>query len=72
MTRLTEADLKSFQQAIYKDYGILLPYDVLYNEAFNLLSFIEALIKYDKEDKQKEKKKLESEAEVRNASMQHS
>lgn len=66
MTRLTEADLKSFQQAIYKDYGILLPDDVLYNEAFNLLSFIETLIKYDQEDKQKEKEKNENEAEVRN------
>ncbi len=72
MTRLTEADLKSFQQAIYKDYGILLPDNVLYHEAFNLLSFIEALIKYDLEDKQKEKEKHESEAEVRNASMQDS
>jgi len=72
MTRLTEADLKSFQQAIYKDYGILLPDNVLYQEAFNLLSFIEALIKYDQEDKQKEQKKQKNEAEVRNASMQDS
>jgi hypothetical protein len=72
MTRLTEADLKSFQQAIYKDYGILLPNDVLYNEAFNLLSFIEALIKFDQEDKQKEQGKQKTEPEVRNASMQHS
>ena len=25
MTRLTEADLKSFQQAVYKDYGVMIP-----------------------------------------------
>ena len=55
MVRLTEADLKAFQQAIYKDYGVLLPEEVLYKEAFNLLQFIDALIKFDKEDKDKAK-----------------
>lgn len=55
MVRLTEADLKAFQQAIYKDYGVLLPEEVLCKEAFNLLQFIDALIKFDKEDKDKEK-----------------
>ncbi len=55
MVRLTETDLKAFQQAIYKDYGVLLPEEVLYKEAFNLLQFIDALIKFDKEDKDKEK-----------------
>lgn len=59
MIRLTEADLKSFQQAVLKDYGILLPDEVLYQEAFRLLSLIDALIKYDQEDKQNEKKKQE-------------
>lgn len=57
MARLTEADLRAFQQAVYKDYGVMLPDEVLYKEAFNLLKFIEALVKFDKEDK------------VRNASM---
>lgn len=51
MVRLTEADLRAFQQAVYKDYGVMLPDEVLYQEAFNLLQFIEALIKFDKEDK---------------------
>lgn len=51
MVRLTETDLKAFQQAILKDYGVLLPDEVLYKEAFNLLQFIEVLIKFDKEDK---------------------
>ena len=59
MVRLTEADLKAFQQAIYKDYGVLLPEEVLYKEAFNLLQFIDALIKFDKEDKDKDKEKTE-------------
>lgn len=51
MVRLTQGDLKAFQQAVYKDYGVMLPDEVLYQEAFNLLQFIEALIKFDKEDK---------------------
>ena len=60
MVRLTEANLKAFQQAIYKDYGVLLPDEVLYKEAFNLLQFIDALIKFDKEDKDKEKVEKQS------------
>lgn len=67
MVRLTETDLKTFQQAILKDYGVLLPDEVLYKEAFNLLQFIEALIKFDKEDK--EKNKQQNNKEVRNASL---
>lgn len=59
MTRLTESDLKAFQQAVYKDYGIMLDDTVLYQEAFNLLQFIEALIKFDREDKEKAKEKRE-------------
>jgi len=55
MTRLTEADLKAFQQAVYKDYGVMFPDTLLYKEAFNLLQFIEALIKYDAEDKKNKK-----------------
>ncbi|GEM_PF-3081349 len=66
MTQLTEADLKSFQQAVYKDYGVMIPDALLYQEAFRLLSFVESLIKYDQEDKQKEKEKQKSEAKVRN------
>ena len=60
MTRLTEADLKSFQQAVYKDYGVMIPDALLYQEAFNLLQFIEALIKFDQEDKKNNKKVLKS------------
>ncbi len=66
MTRLTEADLKAFQQAVYRDYGVMIPDALLYQEAFRLLSFIKSLIKYDQEDKQKEKEKQKNEAEVRN------
>ena len=55
MTRLTEADLKAFQQAVYKDYGVMIPDALLYQEAFKLLQFIEALIKYDAEDKKNKK-----------------
>ena len=60
MVRLTDTDLKAFQQAILKDYGVLLPEEVLYKEAFNLLQFIDALIKFDKEDKDKEKVEKQS------------
>ena len=69
MVRLTETDLKVFQQAIYKDYGVLLPDEVLYKEAFNLLQFIDALIKYDKEDKEKAKKQTDNNSEVLKASL---
>ena len=69
MVRLTETDLKAFQQAILKDYGVLLPDEVLYKEAFNLLQFIDALIKYDKEDKEKAKKQTANNSEVLKASL---
>ena len=58
MTRLTEADLKAFQQAVHKDYGVMIPDALLYQEAFNLLQFIEAMIKFDQEDKKNNKKVL--------------
>ena len=69
MVRLTETDLKAFQQAILKDYGVLLPDEVLYKEAFNLLQFIDALIKFDKEDKEKAKKQTANNSEVLKASL---
>ena len=72
MVRLTETDLKAFQQAILKDYGVLLPEEVLYKEAFNLLQFIDALIKFDKEDKEKAKKQTDNNSEVLKASLQPS
>ena len=59
MVRLTEVDLKAFQRAIYNDYGIMLEDTVLYQEASGLLHFIEALIKFDREDKEKAKEKKE-------------
>lgn len=58
MTKLTESDLKAFQEAVYKDYGVMTPDALLYQEAFNLLQFIEALIKFDQEDKKNNKKVL--------------
>ncbi len=72
MVRLTETDLKAFQQAILKDYGVLLPDEVLYKEAFNLLQFIDALIKFDKEDKEKAKEQTVNNSEVLKASLQPS
>jgi hypothetical protein len=69
MVRLTEEDLKAFQQAIYKDYGVLLPDEVLYQQAFNLLQFIDSLIKFDKEDKEKAKKQTTNNSEVLKASL---
>jgi len=72
MVRLTETDLKAFQQAILKDYGVLLPEEVLYKEAFNLLQFIDALIKFDKEDKEKAKEQTVNNRKVLKASLQPS
>ena len=60
MARLTEADLKAFQQAVYKDYGVMLPDEVLYKESFNFLKFVAALIKFDAEDKEKRKEVLKA------------
>ena len=49
MKILSMNDLVSFQEAILKDYGIKLEGQELYDAAFNLLQFFEALIKFDKE-----------------------
>lgn len=49
MKTLSKFDLESFKEAIFKDYGIKLEGDDLYDAAFNLLQFFEALIKFDKE-----------------------
>lgn len=46
---LSQTDLDTFQEAISKDYGIKMEGDELYQAAFNLLQFFEALIKFDKE-----------------------
>ncbi|HZQ29996.1 MAG TPA: hypothetical protein VFA93_02885 [Patescibacteria group bacterium] len=51
MKIITPADLKAFQEAIYKDYSIKIEDKKLYESAFSLLQFIEALIKFDKENK---------------------
>lgn len=48
---LSKVDLISFQEAIFKDYGVKLKGKELYNAAFNLLHFIETLIKFSEEDK---------------------
>lgn len=48
---LSEDDLVSFQEAILKDYGVKLEGQELYNAAFNLLHFIETLIKFSENDK---------------------
>ena len=51
MINLSESDLKHFQEAILKDYGIKIEGDESYQAAFNLFQFIEALIKFDQADK---------------------
>lgn len=50
---LSQSDLESFKVAVKKDYGLDLNNDELYKSASNLLQFIEALIKYSEEDKNK-------------------
>jgi len=49
--RLSKSDLVKFQDATLKDYGIKLDGQELYNAAFGLLQFFEALIKFNQEDK---------------------
>lgn len=56
--KLTNSDLENFQKAVFKDYGIRLEGKELYDAAFNLLQFFEALIKFDKEDKNKKEKEV--------------
>lgn len=51
MKNLSSTDLKSFQTAILKDYGVKLEDEELYDAAYNLLQFFEVLIKYDNETK---------------------
>ena len=46
---LSKSDLDTFQEAVFKDYNIKLEGDELYQAAFNLLQFFEALIKFNKE-----------------------
>ena len=47
---LRESDLVSFQEAILKDYGVKLEGKELYDAPFSLLQFIDALIKFSKDD----------------------
>lgn len=51
--KFSEKDLKALQEAIYKDYGVKLRDEDLYDAAFNLVGFFETLIKMDQEDKAK-------------------
>lgn len=48
---LSKDNLISFQEAIFKDYGVKLEDQELYDSAFNLLQFIESLIKFSEKDK---------------------
>jgi len=51
MRFLSKSDLKEFQNAILKDYGLKLGGKELYQAAFNLFQFFESLIDFDDEDK---------------------
>lgn len=63
--RLTDKDLKQFQEAVQKDYGVKLEGKSLYQAAFSLLKFFESLIKFDRQDKEK---KITPEPEVQKSS----
>ncbi len=52
MTKLSQTDLEKFQDAVKKDYGVELKGEKLYQAAFNLLKFFEALIRFDQKDKE--------------------
>lgn len=58
MKTLSDTDLKSFQTAILKDYGVNLEGKELYSAAYNLLQFFETLIKYDIEAKKEKGSKV--------------
>ncbi len=67
MKQLTKPDLKEFKTAVYKDYGIVIPEDKVFDAAFELLEFFETLIKFDYENKNKakeEQKQKEEKGEV--------
>ena len=51
MKPLSESDLKKFQDAIKKDYGVYLDGEKLYEAAYNLLKFFDELIRFDTEDR---------------------
>lgn len=51
MKKISEKDLEVFQTAVLRDYGIKLEGNALYQTAFNLLQFFEALIKFDQGSK---------------------
>lgn len=48
MKKLSKEDLESFQKAIMQDYGLNLEGDELYQAAFNLLKFVEAMFTIQK------------------------
>ncbi len=58
MKALTISDLKEFQEAIQKDYGLTLEETELHDAAFNLLQYIETLIQFDKDNKKPEGSKV--------------
>ncbi len=60
MTRLSKTDLDNFKEAIWKDYGLKLEGQALYEAAFNLLEFFKALIKFNDNKPDKEKGRFES------------
>lgn len=57
--QLSESDLKEFQLAIEKDYGIRLEGEELYQAAFDMLNFFEMLIEFDQKDKKENKKQVQ-------------
>lgn len=58
MKTLSKKDLELFQKAILNDYGIKLEGKALYDAAFNLLQFVEAVIIYRKADLKKKGSKV--------------
>lgn len=52
MKKISKINLKSFERAIYKDYGIKLKQKDLEESASNLLEFAQTMIKYGVENEQ--------------------
>lgn len=60
MIKLTETHLKLLQEALYQDYGIRLEGKALYDAAYSLTAFFEALVNFGKLDKEKKEVRKES------------
>lgn len=56
MSSFSKSDLESFREAIWKDYGLKLEGEDLYEAAINLVAFFNALIKFNDDNNRQQKK----------------